>query len=65
MLTRHSVVGMLSVSVIVSGSGVVWGQDYPNRVIRIVTGGAGGGNDCAARLVDLYQGGQIAGLGGR
>ena len=32
-------------------SNVARGQDYPNRPIRIVTGGAGGGNDVAARLL--------------
>ena len=33
------------------GAGAVFGQNYPNKPIRIVTSEAGGGNDLQARLV--------------
>ena len=42
---------MLSVGLMVSGAGVVSGQNYPNKPIRIVTSEPGGGNDIVARLV--------------
>src|SRR5262245_60924518 len=42
---------MLSVGLLVLGASAVSGQDYPIKPIRIVTTGAGGGNDFAARLV--------------
>ena len=37
--------------IIAFGAGVVSSQDFPNKPIRIVTSGAGGGNDFAARLI--------------
>jgi tripartite-type tricarboxylate transporter receptor subunit TctC len=52
-------VAILSVGLMVLGSGVGFGQDpstgsgqaFPNKPIRIVTAGAGGGNDFMARLI--------------
>jgi tripartite-type tricarboxylate transporter receptor subunit TctC len=41
---------ILSVGLMVSGAGVVSGQNYPNKPIRIVTSEPGGGNDIVARL---------------
>jgi tripartite-type tricarboxylate transporter receptor subunit TctC len=51
MRTRHFAAWMLSVGLMVSGAGVVSGQNYPNKPIRIVTSEPGGGNDIVARLV--------------
>jgi len=42
---------MFSVGLMVLGAGVVSGQDYPNKPIRIVTAVAGGGSDFTARLI--------------
>src|SRR5580692_225547 len=36
---------------IVLGAGAVYGQDFPNKPIRIIVGGTGGGNDTVARLI--------------
>ncbi len=44
-------VWMFSVGVMVLGAGLVSGQDYPNKPIRIVTSTAGGGTDVMARLI--------------
>jgi tripartite-type tricarboxylate transporter receptor subunit TctC len=41
----------ISVGMIVLGAGVASGQTYPNKPIRIVTTGTGGGNDFIARLI--------------
>ena len=51
MLLSRFVVGMLSVGLVVLSAGVVSGQDYPNKSIRIVTRSPGGGSDLAARTV--------------
>ena len=51
MLLSRFVVGMLSVGLVVLSAGVVSGQDYPNKVIRIVTAAAGGGSDFNARQI--------------
>jgi tripartite-type tricarboxylate transporter receptor subunit TctC len=51
MRTRRFAAWMLSVGLMVSGAGVVSGQNYPNKPIRIVTSEPGGGNDIVARLV--------------
>ncbi|MBI4191497.1 MAG: tripartite tricarboxylate transporter substrate binding protein [Betaproteobacteria bacterium] len=45
------VVRMVLIFTMVLGAGAVFGQDYPNKPIRIVTGTAGGGLDFAARLM--------------
>jgi tripartite-type tricarboxylate transporter receptor subunit TctC len=42
---------MGSVALTVLGTGIVSGQDYPNKVIRIVTTGAGTGSDFTSRIV--------------
>ena len=49
-MTRY-IVGIVSVGLMVLGAGVVSGQDYPNRPIRIITAQAGTGSDFDARLV--------------
>ena len=51
MLKPRFVVQILSAGLMVVGAGVVAGQDYPTRPIRIVTAAPGGGNDVAARLI--------------
>ena len=51
MRTQRFAAWMLSVGLMVSGAGVVSGQNYPNKPIRIVTSEPGGGNDIVARLV--------------
>ncbi len=38
-------------SLLVAGAGMVFGQDYPNQTIRIITAAAGGGADFTARLI--------------
>ena len=58
-LPQH-VVAMFSVVCMVLGAGMVWGQDFPNRPIRIVAPEVGGSGDFAARLVAQ---GLTAGLG--
>ncbi len=50
MLLSRFVVGMLS-GPMVLGVGVVSGQTYPDKPIRIATAAAGGGSDFMARLV--------------
>ena len=49
MLIRRFIAEILSVGLL--GAGAVSGQDYPNKPIRIVTGGIGGGSDFLARLI--------------
>jgi len=51
MLTIRSIAGMISVAVTVLGVGGVYGQNYPNKPIRFVTTGIGGGVDFASRLI--------------
>ena len=51
MLLSRFVAGMLSVELMVLGAGVASAQDYPNKPIRIVTSGAGGGGDFVTRLI--------------
>ena len=45
------VAGILSVGLTVLGANAASGQDYPNKPIRIVTAGLGGGSDIEARMV--------------
>src|SRR5256885_892182 len=47
----RSVISLLSVSLMILGAGAVSGQDYPNKLIRIVTAGIGSGADVVSRLV--------------
>ena len=51
MLNPGSVAWILLSGSMLLGANLVYGQDYPNRPIRIVTGGIGGTNDIVARLV--------------
>ncbi len=47
----HYVAEMVAIGLMVLASGVVSGQTYPSRPVRIVTSQPGGGNDLATRLV--------------
>ena len=51
MSLSRSNAGISSVAVLVLGTSAVFGQAYPNRPLRIVTGNVGGGNDFVARQV--------------
>ncbi len=51
MLLPRFVAWTSFVATMVLGTGVVYGQNYPNKSIRIVTSEAGGGADFVARLV--------------
>ena len=51
MLLSRFIAGMLSVGLTVAGAGVVSGQDYPSKPIRIYTTTAGGGSDFASRII--------------
>lgn len=51
MLKLRFIIWMLPVGMMVLAAGVATGQNFPNKPIRILTGGAGGGNDVVARLV--------------
>lgn len=51
MLLLRFALSMVCVGVMVLGASVVSGQDYPNKPIRLVTSGVGGGNDFVARLL--------------
>ena len=46
-----AITASIGVGVISLGAGAVFGQDYPNRPVRVVTSAAGGGSDFAARMV--------------
>ena len=56
----HYVAEMVAIGLMVLASGVVSGQNYPSRPIRIFASEAGGGTDLAARLIAP---GLTAGLG--
>ena len=51
MLKPCFVASMVSVGVVLLGTGAVSGQDYPNKPIRIVSAAGGGATDVAARLI--------------
>ena len=51
MLAMRSMVSIFSVAMMVVSAGVATGQDYPNKPVRIFTGGAGGGNDFTSRQI--------------
>ncbi len=51
MLIRRFAVRTLSLAMTVLAAGVVSGQDYPNKPIRIITSQPGGGTDFGTRLI--------------
>ena len=51
MLNLRFVTVMLLTGMLVMGTGMVSGQTYPNKPIRIVASGAGGTSDFVARLI--------------
>lgn len=51
MLTPHFLAGLFSVGTLIVGAVEAWGQNYPNRPIRLVTAAVGGGNDYVMRQV--------------
>jgi tripartite-type tricarboxylate transporter receptor subunit TctC len=51
MLMRRNVVSISMVGLASLGAGIVSGQDYPSKPIRIVTLVAGGSNDVQARVI--------------
>lgn len=51
MLKQSVVVWMLAVGAMALGAGVAESQSFPSRPLRMLTGGAGGGNDVVARLI--------------
>ena len=51
MLTTRFVVSIFSVTMMLLSAGVAHGQDYPNKLIRIITSPAGGDNDFIARII--------------
>ena len=51
MTLERVVAWLLSMGISGLGAGMVFAQSYPNKPVRIVTGGVGGGNDFAARLI--------------
>ncbi len=51
MVKPGFVVWLLSLGMMVTGTGGVSAQIYPTKPIRIVTGGVGGGSDFTARLI--------------
>src|SRR3989304_7647924 len=51
MLNLRFTVWMFLVGVTVLSAGVVPAQDFPNKVIRILATGAGGGGDIVARMI--------------
>jgi len=51
MPIRRLIVTMFPLAVLLLGSGITFAQDYPAKVIRIVTSPPGGANDFIARLL--------------
>ena len=51
MWLMRFVLWMLSLGLMLPGTGVVSAQNYPTKPIRVVTAEAGGGSDFVARLV--------------
>jgi len=51
-MARRVIITILSVNLtLLYGASMAFGQDFPNKPIRIVTSEAGGGNDFTARLI--------------
>lgn len=59
MLVTRSVVSILSVVMTIPGANAVFGRDFPNKPIRIITGGVGGSNDSASRLISSGVAGSL------
>jgi tripartite-type tricarboxylate transporter receptor subunit TctC len=51
MMNPQIIFGIFLVGIMFLGTGVVCGQPYPNKPIRIVTSAPGGGNDLAGRII--------------
>ena len=51
MLIARHVAWMFSAGLMALATGAANSQDYPNKLVRIVTSGVGGSNDFAARLI--------------
>ena len=51
MLNLLSALGIFSLGVMALGAGVLSGQDYPSKPIRIVASAPGGGTDFASRQI--------------
>ena len=51
MLNRRTMMYLLTGTIMSAGAGVVAGQDYPSKPIRIITAGAGGGSDFDSRQI--------------
>ena len=55
-------VGLFSVGLLILGTGKAYGQQYPNKPIRIVTSESAGANDIIARLIAQGISGPLASL---
>ena len=51
MQMPRSTVSICSVGVMVLATGVIFGQGYPNKPVRIITSEIGGDSDFGARLI--------------
>ena len=51
MLIQRVALWLFAVGGLILGAGVTSGQDYPSKPVRIVTSGAGGGNDLMTRTI--------------
>src|SRR5262245_3109882 len=51
MLVARPAVLILLIALAVLNTGMVFGQEFPTKPIRIVTGNVGGGNDFVARQI--------------
>ena len=51
MLTTRSIVSIFSIPMLILGVGVVAGQNYPTKTVRIVTGGIGNSVDIVSRII--------------
>src|SRR5215471_9308543 len=51
MLLTRFIAGLSAASLMLFGMSASYGQEYPSKVIHIIGGSAGGGNDNAARII--------------
>lgn len=51
MLNRHLAACMFLVGLMLLGTGGVFGQNYPNKTLRIITSPPGGGSDLVSRMI--------------